>query len=767
MHAPTPHGLCFGVFELRPHSGELFRNGRRIKLAPQAVHLLTVLANHPGQLLTREEIQQEIWGDDAIVDFEHGINKSVRQIRRVLGDNAEHPKFIETLPRRGYRFIADVSPIDDAPSQPLRRSVALFAEPRASVPVQPISGALALVSSSLEHHTEKEAPQQNRARGHRLYLRWWAIAAAALLVAASGWWFLHPWRKNEQPVPKTVPLTSYPGNEGSPSFSPDGTQVAFYWNGENGDNGDVYVKSVAPGGKPLRLTTNPADDNYPAWSPDGKFIAFLRDLGNGKFSLFLIPALGGQERKLADIVLPFMWIPAPYIAWLPDGKSVVIPKQDSPGKPVALFHLQIETGEMHKITDPPTGSPGDSAPAVSADGSLLVFERMGGVGVEDLYELPLQTGARPVGEPKRITFDDASVAGVTWDAAGKSIIFSSNRGGKFELWRLPVPRFGGNPGKPIRMDGIAAAAYSPVVSTQRHLLAYAVGTSGDTDLWRVAVPDWEKATSAGVPARFISSTHDEFAAQYSPDGARIVFQSDRSGSYEIWTCMSDGSSCDPMSSFGSPVTGLPHWSPDGQRISFYSRVRGKAQIFVIKADGGAPRLLTHDQWDHMFSNWSRDGRWIYFSSNRTGRDEIWKMPAGGGPAVQITSGGGFSVSESPDGKWLYFTRAKEANTSLWRIPVGGGTETRVLDSVTLINYAVTNNGIYYMSPQRPYVKAQDALSGGSVIRFLKFADGRTRNILTLQSGVYAGLTVSPDERWLVYAERKPSGSDLMLVEGFE
>ena len=132
-----------------------------------------------------------------------------------------------------------------------------------------------------------------------------------------------------------LPLTMYAGIEDFPTFSPDGTQVAFMWNGPRRDNFDIYVKLVGPGPPPLRLTTDPATDSSPAWSPDGANVAFLRDLSGGRFAIMLTSPLGGQERRLAEISSPFAALGS--LAWSPDGRVLAVPDRTRPAAPPRFF----------------------------------------------------------------------------------------------------------------------------------------------------------------------------------------------------------------------------------------------------------------------------------------------------------------------------------------------------------------------------------------------------------------------------------------------
>jgi Tol biopolymer transport system component len=136
-----------------------------------------------------------------------------------------------------------------------------------------------------------------------------------------------------------------------------------------------------------------------------------------------------------------------------------------------------------------------------------------------------------------------------------------------------------------------------------------------------------------ITEKFLSSTAIESGPQFSPDGSQIVFESTRSGAYEVWLCRSDGTNPLQLTHFNT-VTGTPRWSPDGTQIAFDSRTPGNADIFVMDSRGGSLRKLTNEPSAEVVPSWSRDGRWIYFASERSGGWEIWKMPSAGGPAVQ-------------------------------------------------------------------------------------------------------------------------------------
>jgi Tol biopolymer transport system component len=580
----------------------------------------------------------------------------------------------------------------------------------------------------------------------------WAAALVPVLVIASlaVWRFSRTTEPAQAPL-RVVPLTSYPGNESYPSFSPDGKEVVFSWDGEKRDNTDIYRKLI-PAEEPLRLTKHPAPDINPAWSPDGGWIAFLRARLGQKYEVLIIPALGGPERRLVEVAAhPEMQ--GPFLAWTPDNRGLIISDTVSAGGPHGLFLLAVDSGERRRLTTPAPSAVGDAGMTPSPDGRSLAFIRNSGVDVSDLYLLSLAADYTPKGEPRRLTFDNVAAGSPVWNPDGREIIFWSSRGGSPGLWRIAAS--GSASPKPLAAMG--QVGYQLTISHQGDRLAY-VRSMSDRDIWRLELP--RPGAKPDPPVRFISSSENDQFPQFSPDGKRILFGSARSGNFEIWIADSDGSNLVQLTSFGV-LTGAPRWSPDGSQIAFDSRPEGNTDIFVVDASGGKPRRLTTDPAADVTPSWSHDGKWIYFVSSRSGRFEIWKTPAQpegtGAQAIQVTKNGGFSALESPDGKFLYYAK-ENGPTSLWKVPVVGGEEVQVLDSLYFwSNFQVVHEGIYYVP--RPVSPSEYR------IEFYRFADGKTLAITTVDKDSF-GITVSPDRRVMLIAPTESRGSDLMLVENF-
>ena len=261
--SPSLQIVRFGTFEADLQSAELRKNGLKVPLQGQPFQVFAILLQHSGKLVTREELRQKVWPEDTFVDFDHGLNTAITKIRTALGDSAENPRFVETLPRRGYRFIGPADkPISPAPSP-----------------------------SALKGHLESLTARW----------RWIGVGVAALfLLSTVAIWRLSP-KSAESLLPalEVVPLVAMEGNVWAPAFSPDGNQVAFIHAGDPKTSG-IYA-TLIDGEKPLRLTDNPGDYG-PTWSPDSRqialFVTLKKDSTSMRFPLSGAPSTSCTRRQM-------------------------------------------------------------------------------------------------------------------------------------------------------------------------------------------------------------------------------------------------------------------------------------------------------------------------------------------------------------------------------------------------------------------------------------------------------------------------------------
>jgi len=593
--------------------------------------------------------------------------------------------------------------------------------------------------------------------------RWWPWAAgmAAGLVLVGLMWMWWPGQEAPPEDLPPIPLIST-GNSCCPTFSPDGTKVAFGWTGERDSKWEIYIKQIGAPGNPIKLTTSPAvawGAVDPVWSPDDRWIAYRRNRPDGS-DLMVIPPLGGPERVLADLTGT-----ADLSAWTPDGKWVAFPQMDSPVFS-SIWAMDIETGERRRLTTFTTKAGGamtalgDSRPAFSPDGRSMAFCRQTWDAIYQLYIQPVTRDLQPDGNPKLVT--DRAYAYIdgppTWTPNGRELVYSAGRPNF--LWRVAV-----SGGQAPRKLSYPANALEPAIAGKPPRLAYPWQTT-NSNLWRLdARTGGRKLLIASASSVGGQNLHP----QYSPDGQKIAFDSERSGSREVWTCDADGSNCQQLTAFGGPMGGHPRWSPDSRWIAVDSRASGNPEIYVIAADGGAPRRLTSTPNNNVLPSWSHDGRSIYFASDRSGRYEVWKMSRDGGEAMQVTQAGGYASFESPDGRYLYYTKfippqlvpatayAVAGGGALFSMPAGGGAEVQVVpgfEDFDLVH--VTTNGVYFVPPG----------TRSNTIQFLDAISGTIKTIATPEKPLDYGLAVSPDNVYVVWSQVDRETLNLMLVEGF-
>lgn len=745
----------FGPFRVDAVKRLLLRDGQPVPLTPKAFELLLTLVQNRGRVLKKDELLQKVWSGIAVE--ENNLSVNISALRKSLGETPNEHRYVVTVPGQGYSFVAPVKELMDESAGSILSDVTVLHDiareetcGETDVIVKPELEPVNDVVSATSFITTTPVTQNLARKQQVRSLKWLAVLLIAAISLSVVIWFTVFHRTSESPVSslRIKPATSYPGREFHPDFSPDGNQLAFSWDGEKGDNVDVYVKLIDEG-TPLRLTTDTADDICPVWSPDNRQIAFVRRFGDGqREGIYLISSLGGTERKVAEIAAN-RYGSRPRLSWSADGKFLATIDKSSQEELSSIYLLSIETGEKRKLTSPSREFIGDSCPAFSPDGQILALIRSSSESVEDIYLLPVAAG----GEPKRLTFDNALLSTLAWTADGRQIIFSSTREGISSLWKISA-----SGGTPERLTAVGLNAVQPAVSRRGNRLAY-TQVLLDSNIWRVEIPSsHNKATSS---AMLISSTRLDISPQYSPDGKSIAFQSDRLGSIEIWMCDSEGANPVQLTSMGG-LTAAPRWSPDSRHIVFDSRSEGNVDIFAVGVEDRRPRRLTTDPAEDTAPSWSRNGQWIYFSSNRSGQLQVWKMPARGGQVVQVTKHGGFEAIESPDGKYIYYVRGRD-RSGIWRVSVEGGDETPALDfhkAGYLHYWDVVEEGIYF---------ATSETSPRPTIQFFSFTTGKLVEVFKFEKRpliAYPGLTVSPDKRWILYAQADQHGRDIMLVDNF-
>lgn len=726
-----------GDWLVHPRMNSMERNGDTVHFEPKVMQVLLTLASEPGEVVTREHLRKTVWPD--VFVGEDVLIRAISELRRAFSDDPREPHTIQTIPKVGYRLLATVTPpardIAEEFEQDHHRNGSALASAPAPIP-------------NPQETPSAIAPPASETRPNRP--PWFVPVLVILLVLAAAviGFLWRPFGRHSAPSNPRAgnyasrPLTTYPGSELQPSFSPDGGAVAFVWIKEGERNGHIYVKMLGSEA-PAPLTSGLGEEFSPAWSPDGRWIAFVRH-DQAHTGICIIPAIGGSEEEVYTLPTNHVWEYGS-LTWTPDGKALIFPQQIGPQAPSVLVELTLNGRAFRVLTSPPPGWDGDWTPAISPDGKKLAFVRGPEGSSYDIYILLL-----PNGTPRQITSDGRLIVGLTWSSDSSSVVFASNRSGSISLWRVSAQ--GGTPEhEPAGGDN----AYSPSIAKQGGRLVYAHGSAA----WSILAVDVNRKDTA-TAAEILTSSEQDASPHVSPSGDKIAFQSWRSGSQEIWTAGVDGSNPIQLTS-SSASAGSPFWSRDGHRIAFDARLNSFAHIYVIGADGGSPRPITTGNFNDIVPSWSTDDRWIYFGSNRSGSWQVWRARSDGSmPAEQVTQDGGMVAQESSDGKWLYFTHYAEAG--LWRMPTSGGPEQKVFDGPPTgnLNYWTLSGTLLY--------SLSDRGSGFT----LQSIDPETKHMQTLYTlkhspTPFAGMSLTPDGKRVIFAELDRASSGLTLVDHYD
>lgn len=747
----------FGPFEVKVSAGELLKDGRPIKLQELPRRLLVALLEDAGAVISREELRSRLWPRDTFVDFDGSLRVAVGKLREALNDDASNPRYIETVSKRGYRFlVSDVSRV-----QAVAAAASLPGDPRpvgspATLGVAPASLMLSAAVSEnrppaglagiLEPAFQPADPSADRRR-EPVPRRMKGIALSiALLVFAVGAFVAYRWPRQqqhleEQKVLTAVPFTALPGRATSPALSADGSRIAFAWNGgpAQGIKGfDLYVKAVGSETL-LRLTQHPAEWISPVWSPDGTQIAFHR-LAGSETGIYVVPALGGAERRLLSTKIPDHSFST--ISWSPNGDWIAYSDLTPTGEGTSVYLLSTETLESKQISIPSTCIRG-GMPAFSHQGGSLAFWCFRNDNDAALYSLQL-----PDQPAKRITPFSTIPNGLVWSGDDKKLVYSLNKGrGADELDQVTVAN-----GSVQRLV-FEGAALRPTMSPGARRLAFE-SISVSSNIWR------RDLLHPRAPAvELLPSSRTQYDAQYSPDGRRIAFASLRAGVQGVWISKEDGSELLEISN-PQDMSGSPQWSPDGNKIAFDSRLKDGWAIFISGVSDQRPRKLLTTLNDIIRPSWSRDGKWIYFASDEVGKAGIYRWPASGGTAVLLSKDtDGFSPQESFDGKKVYFASHDDQATVMEAALPGQPTSEFAVHGMPLVSdarlWTLSPGGIYF-------VPAENARS----LRYFDFFSKQVRPIFAFDNALGTGISVSADGHWLLYSQDQSVSGDIMLVDHF-
>jgi Tol biopolymer transport system component/DNA-binding winged helix-turn-helix (wHTH) protein len=702
--------ISFGIFEADLRAGELRRNGSKIRLQDQPFQVLALLLARPGELVTREELRAKLWPADTFVDFDHGLNAAVKRLRDALGDSAENPRFIETLARRGYRFLT-----------PVKGHAAIVTEQRGGIPPAhrfwrlPLVVAIVLVTGVVVGwHAGHRSVASVRFTERRLtsnpendpvisaaispdgnylaftdrtgcFLRQLATGEThPIAIPDNGKTYFLSWFPDGSHVLAT--RAASPGEQpslwsvsvfgGSPRklidaaergvVSSDGSQIVFV----RGDYSHQEIWQVQSNGEQAHKILGEPGDNVEAlvWSPDGRRIAFVLSrfqIGwdDAEVSLY-IRDLHSQD--LSRILSTSRLRSA--LAWTPDNRLIYSLGELPPNSQndTNLWAIRVDARGVHAWGAPTrltSGSDAKMRASISADGKRLIFLR--GAEYPAVYVAQLEAAGSRLSPLQRLGLDERRNLPYTWTPDGKSVIFTSDRDGVFHLFKQaidqPAPDLlvGGDQSVILaRLNADSSAILYGVNpdpnDTERRVRLMRLPLSGGTPQFILAEPGINNFQCARLP-----STVCVFTA-FSSDHLAFFLFDPATGKKNVLTRIA------------GPEWFLHNWtlSPDGSTIAMSKkhRVPGPAVIRLFSIATGKDRTLTLPGWSGIAClDWAADGRTLWVSaSSPAGIQTLLNVDLRGHARPVLTESErdlGWAIP-SPDGRHLAIWEAS-GNSNAW------------------------------------------------------------------------------------------------------
>jgi Tol biopolymer transport system component/DNA-binding winged helix-turn-helix (wHTH) protein len=689
--------IRFGEFSADLEARELRRNATRIKLQGQPFEILVLLLERPGRVITREELRQHLWPSDTFVDFEHGLNAAVNRLREALEDSAEEPRFIETVPRRGYRFIA---PIDAG------HSTEPAVEPAKCLPDKP--GRHALV---------------------------WRLALLfGVIVAAAGVSFFVNRRTHTSPAVMQRSLTRLTFDDGlqiGATWSPDGRYIAY--SSDRGGKFNIWLQQVS-GGNPVQLTRGPGHHWQPDWSPDGKHIAYRSEEGDG--GIYIVPALGGAglERKIAPFGYYPRWSPdssqvllqthftdidacnrfyvaqldggaprevlaeflaqnklcAASPAWHPDGKRITVWVGDVSATPVFWtvplaggpgIKMEIASGIQRELEQASgevrSGQQfGEHSFSWSPSGDAIYFER-GYRGAKNVWKMTVDPGKLRATRIDRLTTGPGPDAALAVSADGRRLAFTA-KAQRIQTWLFPFDtRTSQIKGSGAAITSPGRTSIDPNLSQDGKKVAYSVphGESYGPGFGDVQNEVWVKSLADGSEIPVFVDSFSRWFPLWSPDGMQLIYErrNRRTNERQLMIWSSQTHEEEPLA--GVTKTLIYDWSADGKWLS---ALDGK-EIWLIPfptaphAKTTAKKVTSNPAGYNLYQpHLSPGNRWIVFEAavnSPNPESALYVVPASGGPWTQITDGRHWDDKPrwSPDGRTIYFVSGPGGFFNIWGI----------------------------------------------------------------------------------------------------
>jgi Tol biopolymer transport system component/DNA-binding winged helix-turn-helix (wHTH) protein len=642
MYEKRPY-YQFDNVRIDPLAFKAWRAGQPLPLEPKAFAVLVFLLAHRDRLVEKDELLDAVWQGTIVTP--NALTRVIAQLRKTLGDDAKEARYIETVPTRGYRFIADVRMVEAEQAN--------------------LNGA---ALSTPVHRREAQGAEEagnERGRFNAARLKSFSLVVLSLLAIAFGWlWWKRPNVAAPSGVRHTQQVTTNSGLDIFPAFSPDGS--ALVYTSLRDGHFELFLRQLAPGGRELQLTADGGENLQPAWSPDGKQIVYHARQRGG---LWVILALGGLARQLTGF--------GSRPAFSPDGKFIVF-QSESPADlsqtasgalpPGTLWIIAADGGTPRRLTQPGQPSGGHGAPAWSPDGNRIVFVCYD-TGTSSLWSV-----APDGGEPKLWREERGLILDPVFAPDGRHLYFSTATG-NFRLWQVPLSSDGRPAGPAVELANTGNALLRHLsITRDGKRLAYSSLTA-NSDIGSVMIsPATQQAAAA--PVLLTQDTNFRKTAQaFSPDSATIAYSVWRLGADgEIWLMDADGKN--PRQLTTQPATVLG-WLPGGNEVAINQKASANsadAHLFKVDRQSGQQTPLSSHNFPAKFGRLSPNGEEIAFNRVVGGTINVWKAPLNSGALRQLTFDPemmGFPTW-SPDGSLLAVEMKRGDDRYIAVLPGDGG-----------------------------------------------------------------------------------------------
>ena len=635
------------------------------RLTSKAAAVLIELVRHAGDTVMRDQLLDRVWADR--VTTPDVLTQAIKELRRAFNDDAKPSRYIETIPKVGYRLLAPVSVLD------------------ADQQLGAQGGVIAVAGNDPELFDAPALPARAATGSGRPHWLWVLVAAvlvaavvavtlalrgAAPRAAGSGW------------IASDVrALTSDPGSERRPAVSPDGTRVAYgQLDPSGGDKSVDRIMLRAIGeSQSVRLTTRSSTfEEVPVWSPDGSQIAFER-LDKEQCTMYIVSSLGGAEREVGNCQNYMVH----YFDWYPDGKAL-ISAQNLGGvyDNMVLMRWDLATGTRQPLDYERTPDAQDLEAHFSPDGKYIAFRR-GLAPYSDLCVMPAAGGA-----VRQLTQLHSRIRGLAWTQDSRGLIFSSNHNGQFTLYTVAVD------GGSVQPLGIGPAEY-PSSARGADSVAYEIPRTTHQLAWVALGGD------KAVPELLAKSTGSDSSPAFSPDGTRLAFVSDRSGAQQVWLYDFGTREVTALTEFHAALLINPTWSADGKRLLVTARGKDNPGLVEIDLASRRQRAISKPGEEVLSGTYGADpDSYLLVLGGSTRQNQLVLLEHFGSKDERQTAlAAGIEHMELDAAtRRLYYT--KNAQSTLFARDLAGGAETLVtpLIASTLIDgWRVVDGRIWYVS----------------------------------------------------------------------